>query len=163
MTPVSSFRIHKIENWTCQRFFVDRPMVSSHFLLELLHLQTWAGLWPLFYPTVKHWSKKLWGKKPNWNRARQKRKKKQDVACDSPAVLHVGRFVHADSQFDFQLCVLAVLGDNHTMELCVLWSIGSRVQDYLRGRNGEIDQEKKTNKQKKKYNVYGKIALSFLT
>lgn len=59
-------------------------------------------------------------------------------------MLHVGRFVHADSQFDFQLCVLAVLGDNHTMELCVLWSIGSRVQHYLRGRNGEIDQEKST-------------------
>lgn len=71
-------------------------------------------------------------------------------------MLHVGRFVHADSQFDFQLCVLAVLGDNHTMELCVLWSIGSRVQDYLRGRNGEIDQGKKQTNKKKSIMSMGK-------
>lgn len=74
VTPVSTFRIHKIKNWTCQRILVDRPMVSSHFLLELLHLQTGAGLWLLCCPTVKHWSKKLWKKTPNWNLAHKKEK-----------------------------------------------------------------------------------------
>lgn len=49
-----------------------------------------------------------------------------------PTVLHAGRFVHADGQFDLQFRVLAVLGDNHPMELCLLWSIGGGVQDHLK-------------------------------
>lgn len=56
-----------------------------------------------------------------------------DFLADSPAVLHVGGFVHADGQLDLQLGVLTVLGDDHPVELGLLWSVGGRVQDHLGG------------------------------
>lgn len=52
---------------------------------------------------------------------------------DSPTVFHVGGFVHADSQFDLQLCVLAVLGDDHPVKLGLLRPVGGRIQDHLGG------------------------------
>lgn len=51
---------------------------------------------------------------------------------DSPAVLHVGGFVHADGQLDLQVGVLAVLGDRHPVELGLLWAGGGRTEDHLR-------------------------------
>lgn len=48
-------------------------------------------------------------------------------------MLHVGGFVHANSQFDLQVCVLAVFGDNHPVKLGLLWSVCGRVQDHLEG------------------------------
>lgn len=51
---------------------------------------------------------------------------------DSPAVLHVGGFVHADGQLDLQIRVLTVLGDDHPVELGLLRPVCGRVQDDLR-------------------------------
>lgn len=51
---------------------------------------------------------------------------------DSPAVLHVGRFVHADGQLDLQVSVLAVLGNHHPMQLDLLWAAGGWTEDHLR-------------------------------
>lgn len=51
---------------------------------------------------------------------------------DSPAVLHVGRFVHADSQLDLQVSVLAALGNHHPMQLDLLWAAGGGTEDHLR-------------------------------
>lgn len=53
--------------------------------------------------------------------------------ADSPAVLHVGGFVHTDGQFDLQLRVLAVLGDDHPVELRLLRPVGGWIHDHLRG------------------------------
>lgn len=55
------------------------------------------------------------------------------TSADSPAVFHVGGFVHADGQFDLQLCVLAVLGDDHPVELSLLWPVRGWIQDHLKG------------------------------
>lgn len=52
--------------------------------------------------------------------------------ADSPAVLHVGGFVHADGQFDLQGCVLAVLGDRHWVEFSLLWPVCGRTDDHLK-------------------------------
>lgn len=52
---------------------------------------------------------------------------------DLPAVLHVGGFVHADGQFDLQLGVLAVFGNDHAVKLRLLRPIGGRVQHHLKG------------------------------
>lgn len=58
---------------------------------------------------------------------------------DSPAVLHVGGFVHADGQFDPQVRVLAVLGDDHPVELSQLRPVGGRIQEHLkRGCRGGV-------------------------
>lgn len=52
---------------------------------------------------------------------------------DSPAVLHVGGFVHADGQLDLQVGVLAVLGNGHPVELGLLWAAAGWTEDHLRG------------------------------
>lgn len=46
-------------------------------------------------------------------------------------MLHVGGFVHADGQLDPQIRVLAVLGDDHPVELGLLGSVRGRIQDHL--------------------------------
>lgn len=51
---------------------------------------------------------------------------------DSPAVLHVGGFFHADGQLDLQVGVLAVLGNHHPVELGLLWTGGGWTEDHLR-------------------------------
>lgn len=55
---------------------------------------------------------------------------------DSPAVLHVGWFVHADGQFDLQLGVLAALGDDHPVELGLFRPVGAWIQDHLQSSTG---------------------------
>lgn len=52
--------------------------------------------------------------------------------ADSPAVLHVGRFVHTHGQFDLQLGILAVLGHQHAVEVGLLGPVGGGVQDHLK-------------------------------
>lgn len=53
-------------------------------------------------------------------------------------MLHVGGLVHADGQFDPQICVLAVLRDHHPVELRLLWTTGGGDQDHL--KVGEVIQ-----------------------
>lgn len=55
-----------------------------------------------------------------------------DHMTDSPAVFHVGGFVHADRQLDLQVCVLAVLGNHHVVELGLLWPVCGWIKDHLR-------------------------------
>lgn len=62
-------------------------------------------------------------------------------SADSPAVLHVGGFVHADGQFDLQLRVLAVLGDDHAVELGLLRPVCGWIQNHLR-RGGRRAQRR---------------------
>ncbi|PWA19950.1 hypothetical protein CCH79_00016561 [Gambusia affinis] len=55
-----------------------------------------------------------------------------DKETNSPTMLHVGGLVHADGQFDPQICVLAVLRDHHPVELRLLWTTGGGDQDHLK-------------------------------
>lgn len=52
-------------------------------------------------------------------------------------MLHVGGFVHADGQFDLQLRVLAVLGDDHAVELGLLRPVCGWIQNHLRREDGD--------------------------
>lgn len=62
-----------------------------------------------------------------------RQKKKNNLTENSylPTVLHVRWFIHSHCQFDFQVAVLAVFGDDHFVQIRGLGAVGCWIQHYL--------------------------------